>query len=223
MITLKLIDFQLKKIEFISLFFLENKSKAMDEDICNKLEKITLKNSYIKKANKQKNIDKNSLIYLINRNATQSQIIKMGIALEKILNELITTHTEYETIIEKESKVQKDMFFKHKTKKIIFYGELKSNINLDTEKSKATIEKINRVSNEIKTKYTNFEIYSFLINLRYLNKKDIPTQIINKYHNKISIIGINEFLNWFKFIQFENEINYKKFINFVFDTMFKNS
>ena len=100
-------------------------------------------NSYIKTSKSNKKKDINSLSYLIIRELSQSDCIKLGNGLEKIFYDIVLTYTKLKDIKpkNKKGKKEKDHLFCDETNKIIYYAEFKSNINLDTEKSKSTYQK----------------------------------------------------------------------------------
>lgn len=97
----------------------------------------------------------------------QSISIKLGKVGELIVKNIIseTNHLELLNcgvqVIDEETKKQKDLdlLWIDKSKKIIYYREAKGNIELDTEKLQATIEKILEVLEKyIKPKYQDYEI-----------------------------------------------------------------
>lgn len=190
-----------------------------------KLYAIINKNDYIQNCSSNKEIDKNSLSYLIkNISLSQSDKIKLGIGIEKILREfIIEENKELENIKEKNKKnvKEKDHLFEHKKNKIIYYAELKSNLDLDTEKLISTINKCYEIQEELKKKYEEYEIKMYLVSLRFLEKKDIP-EITMKKLDKINqnVIGINDYLKILKIINFNNENEYKEILYYLVKEMF---
>lgn len=93
---------------------------------------------YIQKSFSNKKKDFCSLSYLSEKKLSQSDCIKLGNAIEKILSDLIIKKTNLVNIKEKNKKnyKEKDHLFKDEKNKIIYYAELKGNLNLDSEKSK---------------------------------------------------------------------------------------
>lgn len=167
--------------------------------------------------------DKNSLSFLIDKQLTHNQCIKLGIAIEKILYDIIMHHSNYIDIKTKNKKniKEKDHLFLDATKKLIYYSEIKTNLNLDTEKSKSTCEKIIQIKQELYNNYPNYNIKCFLVNCRYINNSDIPKNIKYKY-NRISnlLCGINDYFNHLKINIKFTEKNYKTFINNIVNQMF---
>lgn len=73
-----------------------------------------------------------------------------------------------------------DLLFKDKNNDIIYYIEMKSNTNLDTEKFKATCNKINDIKTVLSNQYNGYEVKSFLLHWSVYEKDDLD----NKYKNK---------------------------------------
>lgn len=128
-------------------------------------------------------------------------------------------NTQYKNIKEKNTKGKKetDHLFMDIDNKIIYYAEIKSNLNLDTEKSNETVQKCLNIEKMLINKYSKYKITMFLVGLRHLTSSTIKKEIKNKY-NKISenITGINEYLLKLGIPQqkeFKNDKNYKIFIN----------
>ena len=117
-------------------------------------------NSYIKNCKSNKKKDINSLSYLIKRELSQSDCIKLGTGLEKILYDIVLQYTKLKDIKpkNKKGKKEKDHLFCDEDNNIIIYSELKSNINLDTEKSKSTYQKCLNIVNELEEKYSDYTI-----------------------------------------------------------------
>jgi hypothetical protein len=189
------------------------------------LTEIITNNSYVKNCTSNKEKDINSLSYLICRELSQSDCIKLGTGIEKVLKDIIIDkNKQLENIKPKNSKGQKekDHLFKDEKNKIIYYAELKSNLNLDTEKCKSTSDKCELILDELKTEFVDYEIKMFLIGIRYYDKKIIPKIIINKYKNiHNNVVGINDYLQELNAgIQFD-ENEYKEFLNILANSMFK--
>lgn len=172
--------------------------------------------------------DKSSLSYLVeDKLINQSECIKMGIALEKVLLETITKYGNNIKNIKNKNKKgekEKDHLFIDEENKIIYYAELKANLNLDTEKSKSTTLKCCNIKKELEQKYENYNVKMSLVGLRYYSKNEIPRTITNKYVDvKDNLYGINEYLQLLglETLHFTTENNYKYFINYVYKNMIK--
>lgn len=182
-------------------------------------------NKYVKECISNKSKDIHSLSYIIDRQLSQSDCIKLGIGLEKIILDIILSNNPLLTNI-KEKNIknikEKDHLFVDNNKKIIYYAELKSNLNLDTEKSKTTTYKCNIILEELILKYPDYKIEMYLVGNRYFDKKIIPKIILNKYLDiKDNIVGMNDYINHLcdKSL-FENEEEYKLFLNYLANKMF---
>ncbi len=167
-----------------------------------------------------------SLSYLIkDKNLSHSQKIKLGHGLEHFLNDLIKKNTKYKCINKKKflKPNQIDGLYENIKLKKIIYTEYKSNIILDSQKRKATINHCNDIYNKISKLYTNYSVYGYVVNFRFLYIKDMPniTSLLKcKNQDNIKIIGINEFLKIFKFPVFKNYSEYSDFLNYLCEQNF---
>lgn len=192
-------------------------------DINEDLKNIAMNNLYIKSIKTKKNgREYNSLSYLIKKNLSQSECIKLGIAIENILKDIILKENSFLINIKpknKKGEKEKDHLFIDNKNKIIYYAELKANLNLDTEKSKSTINKCIEIEQNLQKNYEDYEIKMFLVGLRYYDKSIIPQNIKKKYKLiENNIIGIN---NYFIFLNvkyiFKDETDYTIFLNYIAD------
>lgn len=175
-------------------------------------------NKYINNIKSNKNKNTESLSYLVDIKLSQSDCIKLGFCLEKILLDLILYNTNYVNIKNKNiiHKKETDHLFLDNINKIIYYAELKSNLNLDSEKSKYTCYKCNEIHKELQIEYPNYKIVWNLVSLRYLNKNDLSKNIRNKYNNiSNNIIGLNEYLKILKINLIFSNKEYKNFIKLI--------
>ena len=125
-------------------------------------EKIIVNNEYVQKCISNKKKDIHSLSYLITYNLSQSDCIKIGIGLENVLRDLILCLTQELINIKPKNKKgskEKDHLFVNNNKKNIYYAELKSNLNLDTEKTKSTYIKCLEIKKELQIEYNNMTSY----------------------------------------------------------------
>lgn len=188
------------------------------------LDLIIKNNNYIKncKSNKGKDID--SLSYLITRELSQSDCIKLGNGLEKIFYDIVLHHTKLKDIKpkNKKGKKEKDHLFCDEVNKIIYYAEFKSNINLDTEKSKSTYKKCLNIVTELEEKYQGYTIKWCLVGCRYINNNNIPNKLKYKYISiKNNLFGINEYLKLLNINICFTFNNYCKFLNNIANAMFE--
>ena len=113
-----------------------------------------------------------------------------------------------------------------KKNKIIYYAEFKSNINLDTEKSKVTSIKCNYIRNNLKLLYKDYNIKSCLVECRYTEQKEVPNDMKNKYtllNKEVKLCSINTYLQELSIDLLFTQENYKEFLNTICDKMFNNS
>jgi len=203
----------------------ENK-KEIEKENKKEIEKLTklIKDCvYIKNCKSNKKRDKNSLSYMIDINLSQSDCVKLGIAVEKLLSDIIIKYSNYKNIKPKNKKnnKEKDHLFMDDDKKIIYYAELKSNLNLDTEKSKNTCSKCLDIVETLKKEYPLYNINWCLLGLRYINILEIEKKILNKYSIiSNNVFGINEYLKLLSIdIEFD-KVSYKEFLNTIVKYMF---
>lgn len=91
-----------------------------------------------------------------------------------------------------------DLIFKDETNKIIYYRELKGNIELDTEKLPATIAKCKEIEQSLKDKYEDYKIDCGILNWSVYNRKILKAGLSNikLFENKeIKINHMEDFLN----------------------------
>lgn len=165
-----------------------------------------------------------SMSYLITRNLSQSESIKLGIALELVLKDIIVLMTSLNDIRPKNEngKKERDHLFIDIDNKIIYYAELKSNLNLDTEKCKSTQNKVISITEELRDLYPDYKIISSLVGLRYFYHDDIPNVILRKY-NKITnnVCGIRDYLDRIKInVILQTPESYIQFLNFLVTQLF---
>lgn len=127
-----------------------------------------------------------SISSLIAYTLKHSQCIKMGTLLEKLLREYISCHEHIQNIKCKNTKGKKerDHLFMCHGKKV--FAELKSNLNLDTEKRKATTGKVKLISEEE-------QCDGYLVGLRYYSG-DVPCDVKARFPG-IRVISLRQYLN----------------------------
>jgi hypothetical protein len=205
---------------------MENIVKVVEERTVIDWKTIVNNNSYIQLSSSNKTKDIHSLSSLIERDLSQSDCIKLGTGVEKVLVDCILSNNHgLENIKPKNKKgvKERDHLFKDEANKIIYYAELKSNLNLDTEKCKSTSSKCSQILDELKEEFIDYKVELSLVGLRYFGTSDIPKIITNKYLTiKENVVGINEYLIKMKVRNiFQTEEKYKEFLNYVADSMFK--
>jgi len=119
------------------------------------------------------------------RQASEQSInIKMGRFGEFLTKELIKTNPHFELLtcgVQKinDKKKDVDLIFKDEVNKIIFYRELKGNIELDTEKLPATIDKCKEIESSLKKTYENYTIDCGVLNWSVYNRSILTAGLSN--------------------------------------------
>jgi len=132
----------------------------------------------------------------------QSINIKLGRFGEFLAKELIKTNHNLELLIcgiqqINDKKKDVDLIFKDEFRKIIYYRELKGNIELDTEKLPATINKCKEIESSLKITYYNYEINCGILNWSVYDRKILTAGLSNikTFENKgIKIDHMQDFL-----------------------------
>lgn len=146
-----------------------------------------------------------SISYLLfgEKPSDQSISIKFGHFGEFIAKELIKINPKLELLTcgiqdINDKKKDIDLIFKDETNKIIYYRELKGNIELDTEKLPATIAKCKEIEQSLKDKYEDYKIDCGILNWSVYNRKILKAGLSNikLFENKeIKINHMEDFLN----------------------------
>ncbi len=189
---------------------------------------IIKKNKYIVKTKSDKKKDPLSLSFLVGIPMSHSDAVKLGYAVEDIIRDMvIDLNSDIKNIKTHNSKGKKerDLLFENPVTKQIFYAEVKSNLNLDTEKKIATREKCLLIQQELSLEYPEHQIHSYLLNTRYLTIDDIPFRIKNKYSViKQNICGINDYFKYLNVnMHFDSYDEYKEFLRDTFNEMVRDS
>jgi hypothetical protein len=166
--------------------------------------------------------DASSLCSLLTRKVSQSTNIRLGNELENILNLYATGHIVAEDLRPKKvKKGEHQLDWLRRFTNAIVYGEFKSNINLDTEKRKSTIEKVIAVGDNLVKVYPTENIQPFLVCLRYLRNDDIPP-LMAKSYEKVKLIGVAEFFEEVlehPMDEFKNYSTYSAFLMAIVDQL----
>lgn len=95
----------------------------------------------------------------------------------------------------KKGEKEKDHMFCNEHEKTIYYAEVKSNLNLDTEKSKSTYKKCLSIRQDIEDQYPEYTIKMFLVSGRHFKTSIIPNTLLKRYDLiRDNVVGINEYL-----------------------------
>jgi hypothetical protein len=160
----------------------------------NSLSKCPAVQAYMATLKSKSTEDALSLCSLLTRKVSQSTNIRLGNELEEILNLYVNSACgdakDMRPAKVKKGEHQKD--FLRAFPECIVYGEFKSNINLDTEKRKATREKVNAVAAELVAANPGKNVQPYLVALRYLRTSDIPP-LAASFYPDVTLIGLGDF------------------------------
>ena len=127
-----------------------------------------------------------SLSFLLHgkRPSEQSISIKMGRFGEFLTKEMIKRKDNLELLtcgIQQINNKKKDvdLIFKDEINKIIYYRELKGNIELDTEKIPATVDKCNEIKSSLQITYSDYFIDCAVLNWSVYNRSILTSGISN--------------------------------------------
>lgn len=167
--------------------------QIIDENNYEIFSKILLDNEIISSINELKVKDNYNISKLINNyTLTQGQYIVIGNKLEEIIknfikkigiNVLPIKHMVCTNSDGGIKNIQMDLVFI--IDDCIHYFELKTNLNLDSEKNKATYDKINLVTEELKKIYPDKKVYGKLLST-WFSRNDVTKS------NKINITFMEE-------------------------------
>lgn len=194
---------------------------SRDEDI---LSRLIEENVYINECKSNKNRASSSLCSLIDDTLSQSDCIKLGHAVEKLLSDLVVVKSNLINIKPKNKLgiKERDHLFLDSCSRTIYYAELKGNLDLDTEKSLATSEKCLSIVHSLSDEYPDHDIEWCLLGYRYLTRLDIPLRVRKKYSNiDEHLFGVNDYLSMLSVNINFNETTYISWLNQVAFAMLK--
>ncbi len=133
----------------------------------------------------------------------QSINIKLGKFGEYLSKELIKTNNNFELLlcgvqIVNNKKKDIDLLFKDNVNNIVYYRELKGNIELDTEKLPATIAKCKEIEASLKNTYNTCTIDMGILNWSVYNRNILTSGLSNIKlfeKNGIKINHMEDFLS----------------------------
>jgi hypothetical protein len=183
---------------------------------------IARKNKFINQK-KESACDVHSFCSLLDKPLTQSQNIVLGHCIEHLVADIVLSNPAWVSIKlpNEKGKKETDHLYMNAEKKVIIYGEQKNNINLDTEKSKSTAEKLPVITAELRTKYPDYTVECHILAARYLrNKEEIAEKLIRSKYSGTSVLGLNDFLERFDLAAIVDYAEYKKLISCIVDLKF---
>ncbi len=157
--------------------------------------------------------DYGSILYLLYGKilSEQSTTIKMGLFGEFLIKEIVKEsklkllRCGLQKINNKKRDV--DLLFEDVENKIIYYRELKGNINLDSEKIKSTINKCHKIKSYFTIKYPEHKINYGILTWSIYDKE--KTKLNSKYKifetEKIKVDSMKDFLCIVNMIWEEND------------------
>lgn len=130
--------------------------------------------------------------WLNTANFDQSKKLKSGYYVQSFMIELVkhapknyVVITDKYSVISNGEEKEADLLAKLPQQLVIVYREVKTNVNLDSEKMPATVAKIADISGALQKTYHDHEINSGLLN---------PCWLSSGSHNNVSIEGFNDFI-----------------------------
>jgi hypothetical protein len=138
----------------------------------------------------------------------QSISIKMGRFGEFLTKEMIQRKDNLELLIcgvqqINNKKKDVDLIFKDETNKIIYYRELKANIELDTEKIPATVDKCKEIKSSLQMKYQDYFIDCAVLNWSVYNRSILTAGLSNIRSFETSGIKIEHMEDFLKIVNIE--------------------
>jgi hypothetical protein len=161
----------------------------------------------------------------------QSINIKLGHLGEFLSKELIKTNDDFELLLcgvqqINNKKKDVDLIFKNIKTKTIYYRELKGNIELDTEKLPATINKCKEIQNSLKITYPDYIIDFGILNWSVYNREILSSGLshiktfekggvkIDHMHDFLKIINVvwneDDFYSYFREIGSKIRTHFEK-------------
>lgn len=160
--------------------------------------RLIRENKYLNEPFKNPAITEDSIKSLLRKDTldkwTQSLSIKLGNALEKLCHDIIFKTSRHRESIQDYcpkgmKKRQRDICILDNKYKRLVTLEIKSNLNLDSEKMKITTKKV------LKDDYFE-KVESSILSVKYLRGHDIPKRILGKYPG-VRVLGMNDLLDMF--------------------------
>ena len=195
-----------------------------NNDTLDHFKSIICQNSYINSCSSNKEKSINSFSYLIKLNLSQSECIKAGHCFEKLIHEMGMIMTDLEDIrpANKKNMKEKDFLFKNEETKTIYYTEVKTNLELDTEKAPKTVEKCKLITEQLLIQYPEYEIITNILGGRYFQTLEIPSNIRKRF--SMSVLGLNEYFELLGVDhQFKSEKQYSEMLTFMAKRMIDHS
>lgn len=192
---------------------------------------------YVKKiiSNGIKMTESGSITYLLygSTPSRQSICIKLGKLGEHMIKKIILETPHLELLkcgvqcVDNETKQKKDLdlFWKNDKTKHIYYFEAKGNMELDTEKIQATIEKVLEIKEKyIEPNYLDYKVEFGIFNWSIYTRKKELLQIKLCEENGINVFHMDQMLQLLEFEWSEEDFySFFKQVGSDIDEMFKHN
>ena len=155
--------------------------------------------------------DYESIKSLLDFPITQSQSIRLGTAVENILRDMISSKSSWVDIKPANQTGEKERDHLFRLDGVTIYAELKSNLNLDSEKKKATREKAKHIAAEEHTE-------GIIVALRHYSHETLSQSSCTNFYEKsdLKVLPVAEYLNLFSMENpFGSYDGYKIWLNYV--------
>lgn len=160
--------------------------------------KIDIKSIVINESNidyiKDANEDSFNISKLLGIVLSHSQSVRAGNLFQKIVKDIVKSAggqlipvqfaDVYNVGETKQNKDKKDIDIWFKIDNKMYYFEVKTNMNLDSEKSRATDKKVSDIANWISQEYPGYEVISGVISCWYEKEVGLPVKIKKSFFMK---------------------------------------
>jgi hypothetical protein len=155
--------------------------------------------------------DYESIKSLLDFPITQSQSIRLGTAIENILRDMISSKSSWVDIKPANQTGEKERDHLFRLDDVTIYAELKSNLNLDSEKKKATREKAKHIAAEEHTE-------GIIVALRHYSHETLSRSSCTTFYEKsqLKVLPVWNYLGLFGIeCPFGSFDGYKEWLNYV--------
>lgn len=158
--------------------------------------KIDIKSIIINESNinslKDESKDSYNIKKLLGVELTQSQSIRFGNTFQKIIKDIIKSAggqvipTQFADVYNvgetKQNKGKKDVDIWFKLNNKMYYFEAKTSLDLDSEKSKATDNKVSDISVWMRSNYSDYEVISGVLSCWFKKETGLPVKVKNVFY-----------------------------------------
>ena len=204
---------------------IKKENVEMDENIEKELIDSLINEENISYINKKQDEDDFNIKKLLNNpTLSQRQSIRIGNIFQKWVKKIVTIagasiidehYADIDNSGTQDIKGKKDMDILFNFNNKIYYFEIKTNLNLDSEKSKETDKKINTITNWLKIKNPNIDVISGALSCWYCKEEKLMVKITSPiFYMKDIFLILN--IDWdkdkyYKFLEnFGKKLNIEK-------------